>query len=119
MELKDAAKIAEEYVAQIGSGNGPQLILIPRETLERNFGWVFFYGSSDPSIILAGNAPLIVDRNDESVHVTGTAYSVERYLESYARLGRTYPFAVPEDLVILEGWEPGKPCFQKVSLTKL
>jgi hypothetical protein len=65
---------------------------------------------------MAGNAPFIVDRNDGSIHVTGTAYPTEQYLESYACVGRTYPFAVPEHVVILDGWKPG---MLKISLTKL
>jgi hypothetical protein len=57
-----------------------------------------------------------VDRKDGSIHLTGTAFPVERYLESYGRVGRTYPFAAAEHLVILEGWKSG---MLKVSLTKL
>ncbi len=66
--------------------------------------------------MVAGNAPLIVDRKDGTVHITGTAFPTEQYLESYERVGRTYPFAVAEHLVILEGRKPG---ILKVELTKL
>jgi hypothetical protein len=76
-----------------------------RDTIERDFGWVFFYGLSDSSIKVAGNSPFIVDRKEGAIHVTGTAFPLERYLESYDRVGWTYPFAVAEHLVILDGWK--------------
>ena len=76
----------------------------------------FFWGPSDPSILVAGNAPLIVDRENGLAHVTGTAYPTEQYIESYARVGRTCPFAAPEHLVILAGWKPG---MVKISLVKM
>lgn len=115
MDLHTATRIAEEYVAR-KSGDEVQFVLFPSHTIEREFGWVFFYGPSDSSIKVAGNAPFIVDRKEGAIHVTGTAFPVERYLESYDRVGRTYPFAVAEYLVILDGWKPG---MQKASLTKL
>src|SRR5438477_4178995 len=106
MNAATATRIAEEYVAQFNRECGPTMKLFGEDTVERAFGWVFFYGPADESIIVAGNAPFIVDRKDGSIHVTGTAYPTEAYLECYARTGRTYPFAVPEHVVILEGWKP-------------
>ena len=115
MDLQSATQIAEEYVARLACDE-VELVLFPRKAIERDFGWVFFYGPSDSSIAVAGNAPFIVDRKDGAIHVTGTAFPLEQYLESYARVGRTYPFAVAEQLVILDGRKPG---IQKVSLTEL
>ena len=54
-----------------------------------------------------GNAPLIVDRKDGLIPCDRDRLSTERYIESYARVGRAYPFAVPEYLVILTGWKLG------------
>ncbi len=109
-----ATKIAEEYIAGL-SHDELELRLFWEQTIEREFGWVFFYGPCNPSVLLTGNAPFIVDRRDGSVHVTGTAYPIEEYLQGYARVARTYPFAVPEYVVVLNGWKPG---MLKVSLTK-
>jgi hypothetical protein len=115
MDAQTATRIAEEYVARFASED-VQFVLFPRRTIELDFGWVFFYGPSDSSIRVAGNAPFIVDRKEGAIHVTGTAFPLERYLESYDRVGRTYSFAVAEHLVILDGWKPG---MQKLALTKL
>ncbi len=58
-------------------------------TIERGFGWVFFYTSrkyletGNPLFASFGNAPIIVDREDGTLHVTGTAKSIEEYIEEY------------------------------------
>jgi ribosomal protein L7/L12 len=115
IDVATAIQIAEEYIVRLNTEGDLRIKLFREETVEREFGWVFFYGPQAESITVAGNAPFIVDRTDGSIHATGTAYPIEAYLESYARTGRTYPFAVPEHVVILEGWKPG---MSKVSLTK-
>jgi hypothetical protein len=65
------------------------LRLVEEETIEKDFGWIFFYNSKEfledhnLSYMLAGNAPIIVDRHDGSVHKTGTAYSINHYIKEY------------------------------------
>jgi ribosomal protein L7/L12 len=115
VDIDLAITIAGEHLAQMNAEGTLEMSLFKDRTLERDFGWAFFYGPKDPSAPVAGNAPFIVDRKDGSIHVTGTAYPVENYLESYACVGRAYPFAVPEYAVILER----KPGMLKISLTKL
>jgi len=79
-------------------GLGPEedvlgLVLIEDATIEEDFGWVFFYQSQrylesgDVSDMLAGNAPIIVSRVDGSLHETGTAHSLEFYVENFKRSG--------------------------------
>ena len=116
VDSKVATKIAEEYLSRLNKASELTVVLAKEKTIEREFGWVFFYGPDDRSILVAGNAAFIVDRKDGSIHVTGTAFPVEQYLESYARVGRAYPFAVPEDVVVIEECKPG---ISRVSLTEL
>jgi hypothetical protein len=69
------------------------------ETLEKPFGWVFFFNSTafiksgDIRDAVAGNAPFIIDSNDGSIHETGTALPIECYLENYEKYGT--PFSTP------------------------
>lgn len=86
------------------SGEPTPMILLEEHTREQDFGWVFFYAASDPDVTLAGNAPVIVDRRDGSVHATGTAFPIEEYVASYARARRTEPFAIAEYAVHITGW---------------
>src|SRR6185369_13477205 len=59
------------------------------EEREYDFGWVIFYNSKefvdsgDHLHALGGNAPLIVDRRDGELYVTGTAEDLDYYLEEY------------------------------------
>ncbi|MBN8228924.1 hypothetical protein JYK02_15550 [Corallococcus macrosporus] len=63
--------------------------MLEERTIEREFGWVFFYSSKryvetgDPAFAVGGNAPLIVDRVTGDIHVTGSAYPVEHYIALY------------------------------------
>lgn len=115
IDFAAATHIAKRRVADLSGQAGFDVVLLEDLTLERDFGWVFFFGPTDVSLVVAGNAPFIVDRSDGSSHVTGTAYPTELYLESYARVRRTYPFAVPDHIVVLEDYRPG---LLKISLTK-
>lgn len=63
--------------------------LVITDTLERPWGWVFFWSSQrcltsgDARDQIAGNAPLIVNRFDGTLRSTGTARSIDYYLEQY------------------------------------
>ncbi|GAM99095.1 hypothetical protein U91I_02735 [alpha proteobacterium U9-1i] len=66
-------------------------VIVDSRTRELDIGWVFFYdseehqSSGDFGLSLVGNAPIIVDRADGSVHPTGTAHPIEYYVEEYRR----------------------------------
>lgn len=58
---------------------------------EFDVGWVFFWDSKrhqetgDFRDATVGNAPILVDRTDGSVHHTGTARPIEEYIDRYKR----------------------------------
>jgi hypothetical protein len=62
---------------------------------EHDFGWVYFYDGSahietgNVSDAVVGNAPLIVDRTDGKLYITGTAHPIEHYLREFRRGNRT------------------------------
>jgi hypothetical protein len=88
LDYSTAESIMKQYVAS-QAGHDREFAVMQTLTIERPFGWVFFYNSKqfletgDISQALVGNAPLIVDRADGSVHVTGTAEPIEHYLKEY------------------------------------
>ena len=69
--------------------DGDAFVICDEATIERTFGWVFFYDSrrhretGDFRFEIAGNAPYIVNRSDGSVVATGTAHSPEHYIAQY------------------------------------
>ena len=67
----------------------PTLVVLDNQTIEKEWGWVFFYQSlefiesGDFKDMLAGNAPYIVNRNTGEFVVTGTALPIEDYISKY------------------------------------
>ena len=93
--LADATQKAEQYVQKMGPVSGIPLRLRKDLTIARSFGWIFFYDAaplpgSEEAVILLGNAPIIIDKRDGSLHVTGTARSIEYYVDNYERTGSPF-----------------------------
>ena len=91
---KDTAKqLALERVSQSWGIADAYPVIVDEATIERDFGWVFFYDSSrhietgDFSDALAGNAPIIVNKHDGSLHVAGTYKPAPEFIEAYERTG--------------------------------
>jgi len=67
------------------------LVVVDEHTIERSWGWVFFYNSQrylhtrNFMYALAGNAPYIVNRYTGELRVTGTAHPIEHYIAEYER----------------------------------
>jgi hypothetical protein len=67
------------------------LVVIDESTIERDWGWVFFYTSAryletrDFRDAIAGNTPYLVNRHTGEVRVIGTAQPVEIYIDEYER----------------------------------
>jgi hypothetical protein len=86
----EARDLAQRYVKALEQEAGCELELVDRFTLERPFGWMFFYQSSeyvrtqDPVFQLAGNGGLIVNRQSGTLTVAGSANTPEYYLDQYA-----------------------------------
>jgi hypothetical protein len=76
-----------------GYASAPKdLVVVDEATIERPWGWVFFYNSKrfletrDFLHALAGNAPpFIVNRHTGEMRATGTAYRTEHYIAEYER----------------------------------
>lgn len=90
----DAARaIAQAYIAKADGANN--LVLLADLTIERDFGWVFFYESKrylesgNVKDRLVGNSPFIVLREDGNVRVLGTAHPIGWYIETFEKTGRT------------------------------
>lgn len=66
-----------------------ELIVVDEATIERPYGWVFFYKSKlwqktqNISYALAGNAPLLIDRRTGAAYFLGTAQPIEIYLRAF------------------------------------
>ncbi|TQF73044.1 hypothetical protein FLM44_03175 [Pseudoalteromonas luteoviolacea] len=89
MNLVEAEKIVLSELAKPSISNGIEVGLLTDETIEKDWGWVFFYQSidfiksGDFLDMLGGNAPIMINkRTGELIH-TGTAYEVNYYIKEY------------------------------------
>ncbi len=88
LALEQARQIAIEQIAK-AIGDTDPFGIIDSATIVRPYGWVFFYQSrrylesGDELEMVAGNAPLIVNRFTGAVTVTGTAHPIGLYLAEY------------------------------------
>jgi hypothetical protein len=89
IDIETAKKIAEQHVNRGYHVEGDRLVIVDEETMEKEYGWIFFYDSlkyletGDDIYLIAGNAPLIVEKNDGSVHVLATAPPLEKWIAQY------------------------------------
>jgi hypothetical protein len=85
-----ALALAEDHLAAASDAAECEVVVVDSATIERPFGWAFFYESrrylESGEFIhrLVGNAPLIVNRFTGEVVPTGTAHPTEYYLAQYA-----------------------------------
>lgn len=82
MLYRQAEKLAAAWVDIVTAGAA---VLDLALTMDKPYGWVFFYVSSDLNDHLGGNAPIIIDRCDCEIRVTGTARPVDYYIRIYER----------------------------------
>jgi hypothetical protein len=88
---QEAQILAEQHLSKMQIWPPTELAILDEHTIETDFGWVFFWNSKryletdEFQYALAGNAPLIVDRRDGSIHETSTAEPIEDIMERYRR----------------------------------
>ena len=87
----ESLELVHEYLRSKELEVGTELVVQEEKTIEKAFGWVYFYNSKefvdskDTRHLLAGNAPLIVDRFSGKLQETGTAHPIDFYIEEYER----------------------------------
>jgi hypothetical protein len=66
-----------------------ELAVIDEATLDKDYGWVFFYTSrkfletGDFNDAIPGTGPVVVERTDGSVHFLGSNLDTEELIERY------------------------------------
>jgi hypothetical protein len=88
ISLEEAHRRVAKFLSQPSPyPNDPNdLVVIDESTIERPWGWIFFYdsaahirsGSLDDMV--AGNAPVLVERESGRLFLTGTAEDTEHYI---------------------------------------
>jgi secreted PhoX family phosphatase len=91
MLTKSDALALVERELQRKSPPDTQLVVYETDTIEKAFGWIFFYNTKEFrdtgnfSSRLVGNGPVMVNKYDGNVTFYGTGESLEHYIEDYER----------------------------------
>ena len=89
MTKDEARQIALAHVKAIGRETLLELVILDAHTIEKSYGWVFFYDSQrhvqsgDFRDSIAGNAPILIMKADGKIRETGTAMPLEHYLKQF------------------------------------
>jgi Immunity protein 35 len=73
-----------------------ELVVVDSATIERPWGWVFFFTSrrwlesGELRYALAGNSPVLVERASGKLISLGTARSAESYIAAYEETGNPH-----------------------------
>jgi hypothetical protein len=84
-----ALEIARRVVAELSDHH--DFVILEDKTVERPFGWVFFYTTrpylqtGDPNYLIPGAAPLVVHRADGSTEHLATSVPPARAIEIYEK----------------------------------
>ena len=85
----EAKQLAETYVKGLDAG----FVLDLEPTTYENVGWVYYYQSAkyletgDFLEMLAGNAPVLIERTTGKIHVLGTANTEGFYIDNFKKFG--------------------------------
>ena len=88
LSIRDAQAMVEEAIAKLAPVD-EEWVILDQYTIEKSWGWVFFYNSreyvktGDDTYQLIGNAPYIVNRETHELVATGTAEDIEVYIADY------------------------------------
>lgn len=86
-------EIAAKAIAELRAS--VELVVLEEKTLEREFGWVFFYTAKryletgDRRHLLPGNGPLVVEKETGAVHFLSSSAPPGRVVEEFERKWRS------------------------------
>ena len=86
----EAIELVSEKLRQMSAHSDP-FVLVDEDTIERPFGWVFFYNSKkyrdtgEFKYRLAGNGPIILNKYDRTIHFCATYKAIEESIADYER----------------------------------
>ena len=68
-------------------GYNPEIVIYDDLTQDKEFGWIFYWQvktiNEDYSNVIAGNGPIIIEKNSLDMYEMGTALDPEEYIEMY------------------------------------
>jgi Immunity protein 35 len=91
LDFQQSKNLAQIKLDELQTLSKLKLVLLDEITIGFDYGWVFFYQSKifleteNPDFILGGNAPILVDKFEGSILLTGTAKNITEYIKIYTQ----------------------------------
>ena len=88
--IEEGKLLALNHLHEIEKKSNVELALLEAETIAFKYGWVFFYQSKEfvltgnMDFLVGGNAPIIVDKYNKAVYLTGTGNDISYYIQKYS-----------------------------------
>ena len=87
--LEKAREIAYDVIEHEYKHETNEIMLLDDQTLETEFGWIFFYDyreaveKKDLDLSMIGNAPILVEKATGDHRFAGTAHPIEYYIDLF------------------------------------
>lgn len=89
LDFETAKRMVEEQINVSYNVDGDELVVLEEETIQKEYGWIFFYTSrrfvetGDVNHMVVGNAPVVVNKRTGKLTFLGTAEPTENYVRRY------------------------------------
>jgi hypothetical protein len=89
IDKNSARKLVQAYINSSYQVEGDSIIILNEETLDKDYGWIFFYTSRRYlktkliSHMLAGNGPILVEKESGALIQLSTAVPLEESIRDY------------------------------------
>ncbi len=96
IDFQAAKIIALQKLKNIESEMAIKLTLLENVVIEFEYGWIFGYQSDefiktgDFNKMIGGNAPLLVDKQQGVVFITGTGKDISDYIKIYSEFKKAW-----------------------------
>jgi Immunity protein 35 len=92
----EAFDIAQRFIARMTTSAEGGAVIVAARTIQKPYGWIFFYNSrryletSDPLEALAGNGPIVVDRETGELHALGSSSDAPESIAAFEKAAGLY-----------------------------
>jgi hypothetical protein len=89
LDRQSATKMAYDHINSPSSLDGIEVVILDNQTIEKEYGWIFFYNSKKFLETgnfrdgLVGNSPVLVERDTGKIHELGTANPVSESIKKF------------------------------------
>ncbi|WP_417939067.1 YrhB domain-containing protein [Flavobacterium sp. RS13.1] len=104
--FEQARKLVADRLENSNFSDKDSLIILDNFTIEKPYAWIFFYTSKlyhetkETQYAIAGNSPIIVDKETLEQTSYPTAYSLEEILQKYEEEKKIWNLILPESHLI-------------------